>query len=131
MVATRAIYYAEFEKLYGIKVVESWPVNLAKLRAMVESGNIEWTISRSAARRSAEKLGLFERSTARSSTRTRCRPDEGAQGHAGARHLLTTLGYRRMPSRTASTRRAGPTSGREEVPGRARARGPSTTSNSR
>ncbi len=62
MVATRAIYYAEFEKLYGIKVVESGPVNLAKLRAMVESGNIEWTISEVGGEEAirAEKLGLFE-----------------------------------------------------------------------
>lgn len=62
LVATRKTYYAEFERLYGIKVVESGPVSLAKLRAMVESGNIEWTISEVGGEDAirAEKLGLFE-----------------------------------------------------------------------
>ncbi len=62
LVATREIYYAEFEKRYGIKVVESGPTNLAKLRAMVENGNIEWAISEVGGEDAirAERLGLFE-----------------------------------------------------------------------
>ena len=34
-----------FEKKYGIKVVETSPVDFGKLRAMVDSGNVEWDLT--------------------------------------------------------------------------------------
>ncbi len=41
----RRTYFAEFEKLHGIRVVDTSPVDFGKLRAMVESGNPEWTVT--------------------------------------------------------------------------------------
>jgi putative spermidine/putrescine transport system substrate-binding protein len=41
----RRTYHAEFEKRHGIRVVDTSPVDFGKLRAMVESGNVEWTVT--------------------------------------------------------------------------------------
>ena len=41
----RKAYHDEFEKRYGIRVVETSPADFGKLRAMVESGNVEWTVT--------------------------------------------------------------------------------------
>lgn len=41
----RRTYNAEFEKRHGIRVVDTSPVDFGKLRAMVESGNVEWTVT--------------------------------------------------------------------------------------
>lgn len=41
----RKAYFDEFEKRYGIRVVETSPVDFGKLRAMVESGNVEWAVT--------------------------------------------------------------------------------------
>jgi putative spermidine/putrescine transport system substrate-binding protein len=41
----RKVFYSEFEKRYGIRVVNTSPVDLGKLRAMVETGNVEWTVT--------------------------------------------------------------------------------------
>ena len=41
----RRTYFAEFEKRHGIRVVDTSPVDFGKLRAMVESGNVEWTVT--------------------------------------------------------------------------------------
>jgi putative spermidine/putrescine transport system substrate-binding protein len=41
----RKAYFDEFEKRYGIRVVETTPADFGKLRAMVESGNVEWTVT--------------------------------------------------------------------------------------
>ena len=41
----RRTYHAEFEKRHGIRVVATSPVDFGKLRAMVESGNVEWTVT--------------------------------------------------------------------------------------
>lgn len=43
--AMRQAFYNEFEKRYGIRVVNTSPVDLGKLRAMVQSGNVEWTVT--------------------------------------------------------------------------------------
>src|SRR4029078_4425993 len=40
--AMRTAFYSEYEKRYGIKVVSTSPVDLGKLRAMVQSANVEW-----------------------------------------------------------------------------------------
>ncbi|MGE0212886.1 MAG: ABC transporter substrate-binding protein [Parvibaculaceae bacterium] len=44
-VALRKAFYDVFEKETGIRIVESSPMDFAKLRAMVESGNIEWALT--------------------------------------------------------------------------------------
>ena len=41
----RKAFFNGFEKKYGIKVVETSPVDFGKLRAMVETGNVEWDIT--------------------------------------------------------------------------------------
>ncbi len=41
--AMRKAFFDPFEAKYGIKVVTTSPPDFGKLRAMVESGNIEWT----------------------------------------------------------------------------------------
>lgn len=58
----RKAYHDEFERRHGIRVVNSSPVNFAKLRAMVESGNVEWTVTEIGAQDSflASELGLVE-----------------------------------------------------------------------
>jgi putative spermidine/putrescine transport system substrate-binding protein len=43
--AMRKVFYTEFEKRYGIKIVNTSPVDLGKLSAMVKSGNVEWTVT--------------------------------------------------------------------------------------
>lgn len=41
----RKAFSNDFEEIYGIKVIDTSPADLAKLRAMVESGNIEWAVT--------------------------------------------------------------------------------------
>lgn len=43
--ALRKSFYGEFETRFGIKVVDSSPPDLGKLKAMVTSGNVEWTLT--------------------------------------------------------------------------------------
>ena len=44
-VALRKAFYDVFEQETGIRIVESSPMDFAKLRAMVESGNVEWALT--------------------------------------------------------------------------------------
>jgi putative spermidine/putrescine transport system substrate-binding protein len=59
----RKAYFDAFEKTHGIRVVETSPVDFGKLRAMVESGNVEWTVTEIGGQDAirAERLGLVER----------------------------------------------------------------------
>lgn len=41
----RKAYLDEFEKRYGIRVIQTSPADFGKLRAMVQSGNVEWTVT--------------------------------------------------------------------------------------
>ena len=41
----RENYLNDFEKETGIKIVDTSPADFGKLRAMVESGNVEWNIT--------------------------------------------------------------------------------------
>ena len=60
--AMRSIFYSEFEKRYGIKVVNTSPVDLGKLQAMVKSGNVEWAVTEIGGEDAikAEQSGLLE-----------------------------------------------------------------------
>lgn len=60
--AMRRIFYSEFEKRHGIKVVATSPVDLGKLRAMVQSNNVEWAVTEIGGEDAirAEKSGLLE-----------------------------------------------------------------------
>ncbi|WP_439360427.1 ABC transporter substrate-binding protein [Bradyrhizobium sp. DASA03007] len=58
----RKIFYQEFEKRYGIRVLTTSPPDLGQLRAMVISGNVSWTITELTGQEAidAEKAGLLE-----------------------------------------------------------------------
>jgi len=60
--AMRHAFYSEYEKRYGIKVVSTSPVDLGKMRAMVQSGNVEWQVTEIDGENAmlAEKSGLLE-----------------------------------------------------------------------
>lgn len=60
--ALREAFFSEFESRYGIKVVDTSPTDFGKLRAMVQSGNVEWSvmeINEADAERAA-KMNLLE-----------------------------------------------------------------------
>ena len=60
--AMRESFYSEFEKRHGIRVVTTSPVDAGKLKAMVQSGNVEWTVTEIGPEEAmlAEKEGLLE-----------------------------------------------------------------------
>lgn len=60
--AMRKVFYSEFENRHGIKIVNTSPVDLGKLRAMVQSGNVEWAVTEIGGEDAiqAEKSGLLE-----------------------------------------------------------------------
>jgi len=60
--AMREAFYSEFEKRHGIRVVTTSPVDVGKLKAMVQSGNVEWTVTEIGPEEAmlAEKEGLLE-----------------------------------------------------------------------
>lgn len=43
--AMRQAFTNDFEEIYGIDVVDTSPADIAKLKAMVESGNVEWAVT--------------------------------------------------------------------------------------
>jgi len=59
----RKIFYKAFEDRYGIRVVTTSPPDLGKLRAMVASGNVDWTVTELTGQEAidAEKAGLLEK----------------------------------------------------------------------
>src|ERR1700682_3541797 len=61
--AMRKAFFAGFEKKYGIRVVETSPADFGKLRAMVDSGNVEWDVTEIGGQDAirATKLGLVEK----------------------------------------------------------------------
>ncbi|MGE0769653.1 MAG: ABC transporter substrate-binding protein [Hyphomicrobiaceae bacterium] len=60
--ANRQTFYTAFEKRTGVKIVNTSPVDLGKLKAMVTSGNIEWCVTEIAGPDAvtAERMGLLE-----------------------------------------------------------------------
>jgi putative spermidine/putrescine transport system substrate-binding protein len=60
--AMQDAYFGPFEAEHGIRVVETSPVDFGKLRAMVESGNIEWTVTELGGQDAvrASRMGLLE-----------------------------------------------------------------------
>ena len=58
----RKAFFEEFEKRFGIRVVDSSPPDLGKLKAMVTTGNVEWAITELAIEEAyrAEAEGLLE-----------------------------------------------------------------------
>src|SRR3954468_24382153 len=60
--AMKKAFYDEFEKRYGIKVVATSPVDLGKLRAMVQSKSVEGPVTEIGGQDAplAEQSGLLE-----------------------------------------------------------------------
>ena len=60
--ALRKAYFTEFERRYGIKVIDTSPADTSKLRAMVESGNVQWDVTEIPGQDAliAVKMGLLE-----------------------------------------------------------------------
>lgn len=60
--ANRKTFYNAFEQKTGVKIVNTSPVDLGKLRAMVQSGNVEWAVTEIAGPDAllAERSGLLE-----------------------------------------------------------------------
>ena len=58
----RKAFFEEYEKKFGIKVVDSSPPDLGKLKAMVTTGNVEWAVTELAIEDAyrAEKENLLE-----------------------------------------------------------------------
>jgi putative spermidine/putrescine transport system substrate-binding protein len=58
----REAFFNDFEKIHGIRVIDSSPADLGKLRAMVQSGNIEWAVTELGAEEVflAQELNLIE-----------------------------------------------------------------------
>ncbi|HSQ10341.1 MAG TPA: ABC transporter substrate-binding protein [Burkholderiaceae bacterium] len=58
----REAFFSEFERRYGIKVIDTSPTDFGKLRAMVQSGNVEWSVMEinEADAERAVKLNLLE-----------------------------------------------------------------------
>ena len=60
--ALRKAFFTEFERRYGIRVVDTSPADTAKLKAMVASGNVEWDVTEISGQDGilVERLGLVE-----------------------------------------------------------------------
>jgi putative spermidine/putrescine transport system substrate-binding protein len=60
--ALRKAFYEAYEQKFGIRVVDSSPPDLGKLKAMVTTGNVEWAITELTIEDAyrAEKEGLLE-----------------------------------------------------------------------
>lgn len=61
--AMRKAFFNGFEKKYGIRVVETSPVDFGKLRAMVAAGSVEWDLTEIGGQDAirATKAGLVEK----------------------------------------------------------------------
>src|SRR5437762_5706126 len=61
--AMRKAFFTGYEKKNGIRVVETSPADFGKLRAMVDSGNVEWDVTEIGGQDAirATKMGLVEK----------------------------------------------------------------------
>ena len=77
--AMRKAFFNGFEKKYGIRVVETSPADFGKLRAMVESGNVEWDVTEIGGQDAirATQMKLVEKIDDKIVDRSKY-PDEGA-----------------------------------------------------
>jgi hypothetical protein len=119
--AMRKAFFNGYEKKYGIRVVETSPVDMGKLRATVESGNVEWDVTEIGGQDAirATKLGLLEKidpkivdlEVSADSAEPLCFRLVGLYDH----HRLP---HRRLQERQPAQELGGLV-GRQEVPGRA------------
>src|SRR5215208_4016001 len=94
--AMRKAFINSFEKKYGIRVVETSPTDFGKLRAMVDSGNVEWQVTEIGGQDAirAMKLNLVEKIDTKLVDRTNY-PPKAQQPSVFASSVYTTvIGYR-------------------------------------
>ena len=94
--AMRKAFFNGYEKKYGIKVVETSPVDIGKLRAIVESGNVEWDVTEIGGQDAirATKLGLLEKIDPKIVDRSKY-PPTAQNPYVFASSVYTTIiGYR-------------------------------------
>ena len=92
----RKAYFDNYEKTYGIRVVETSPTDFGKLRAMVESGNVEWTVTEIGGQDAirAEQFNLVEKIDDKIVDRSKF-PEEARSPYVFAASVYSTvLGYR-------------------------------------
>ncbi|MFC3123431.1 ABC transporter substrate-binding protein [Pseudoroseomonas globiformis] len=92
----RIAYFADFEKEHGIRIVDTSPVDFGKLRAMVNSGNPEWTVTEIGGQDAdrAKELNLLEPIDTSIVDLSRY-PEIGRQSHIYVGSAYSTvLGYR-------------------------------------
>lgn len=92
----RRSYFAAFERQHGIRVVDTSPTDFGKLRAMVESGNPEWTVTEIGGQDAfrAKELNLLEPLDAAVIDRSDY-PEAARDSHVfTASAYATALGYR-------------------------------------
>lgn len=95
--ALRKAFFEEYEKRFGVRVVNSSPADLGKLRAMVTTGNIEWAVTElnmeDAVR--AQEMGLLEPIDAKIVDRSRFPANLQTRTHIYTRSAYSTvIGYR-------------------------------------
>jgi len=94
--AMRKAFFNGFEKKYGIRVVETSPVDMGKLRATVQSGNVEWDVTEIGGQDAirALKLGLLEKIDDKIVDRSKY-PPTAQNPYVFASSVYTTIiGYR-------------------------------------
>lgn len=94
--AMRKAFFAGFEKKYGIRVVETSPVDFGKLRAMVQSGNVEWDLTEIGGQDAirATQMGLLEKIDDKIVDRSHY-PEKTRTPYVFASSVYTTIiGYR-------------------------------------
>jgi putative spermidine/putrescine transport system substrate-binding protein len=94
--AMRKAFFAGFEKKYGIRVVETSPVDFGKLRAMVQAGSVEWDLTEIGGQDAirATKAGLLEKLDDTLIDRTNY-PEKARSTYVFASSIYSTvIGYR-------------------------------------
>jgi putative spermidine/putrescine transport system substrate-binding protein len=94
--AMRKAFFNGFEKKYGIRVVETSPVDFGKLRAMVDSQNVEWDLTEIGGQDAirAGKMGLVQDIDAKIVDRSKY-PEKARRPNVFASSVYTTIiGYR-------------------------------------
>ncbi len=94
--AMRKAFFNGFEKKYGIRVVETSPADFGKLRAMVDSGNVEWDVTEIGGQDAirATQMKLVEKIDDKIVDRSKY-PDKARSPYVFASSVYTTIiGYR-------------------------------------
>ena len=121
--AMRKAFFNGFEKKYGIRVVETSPVDFGKLRAMVDSGNVEWDLTEIGGQDAirAGKANLLDKVDPKIVDRSKYPPTAQNPMSSPRRSIRRSSATAPTSSRTAASPRAGRTGGTSRS-SRARAR---------